>query len=100
MARGRVKLDNAGLREVAKSPEMKALIHDLAEEVADNVRGLGIMVDGEPGKYELPVKVTDSTTDRAVSRVSITHPSGLAVQGKHGALSKAASAAGLRLKGE
>ena len=95
-----IQVDKRGVAEVAKSPEMKALIHDLAEEVAQNVRDLGIMVNGVPGTDELPVKVTDSTTDRAVSRVSITHPSGLAVQAKHGALSKAASDAGLRLKGE
>lgn len=98
MTRARIQIDRRGIGEVAKSPEMKALIHDLAEEVAENVRQLGIRVEGVPGNIELPVKVTDSTTDRAVSRVSINHASGLAVQAKHGALSKAASAAGLRLR--
>ena len=96
----RIQIDRRGVGEVAKSREMKALIHDLAEEVAENVRDLGIMVNGIPGTDVLPVKVSDSVTDRAVSRVSITHPAGLAVQAKHGALSKAASAAGLKLKGD
>ena len=98
--RARIQVDRKGVGEVAKSREMQALIHDLAEEVAQNVRDLGIMVNGEPGTDELPVKVSDSVTDRAVSRVSITHPAGLAVQAKHGALSKAASDAGLKLKGD
>ena len=40
------------------------------------------------------------TVNRATSRVVLAHAAGLAVQAKHGALSSAASDAGLRLKGE
>jgi hypothetical protein len=101
----RVKLDLGGLEEVAKSREVRAAVHDAAERVADAVESQGVRVIGEPGEIDLPVKVYDDTTDgmrvnRAVSRVVLAHAAGLAVQAKHGALSKAASAAGLKLKGE
>lgn len=108
MAGPRVKLDLRGLEEVAKSGEMRAATHAAAEEVAENVKSQGIAVgdkDGGGHEYALPVKVYDDTTsgmtiNRAVSRVVLAHAAGLAVQAKHGALSKAASDAGLRLKGE
>lgn len=93
----RIQLDRAGISEVAKSREMQTLMHDLAERIADNVRGQGIRVDGVPGKHELPVKVTDTVTDRARSSVTIAHPSGKAVQAKHGALTRAAAEAGLEV---
>ena len=101
----RVKLDLRGLEEVAKSSEVRAAVHEAAEKVAENVDAQGIKVDGVPGEYLIPVKVYDDTTDgmrvnRAVSRVVLAHAAGLAVQARHGALSKAASDAGLRLKGE
>lgn len=104
----RVKLDLAGLEEVAKSREVRTAVHDAAQAVAENVEAQGIKVgdkDGGSHEYALPVKVYDDTTDgmrvnRAVSRVVLAHAAGLSVQSKHGALSKAASAAGLRLKGE
>jgi hypothetical protein len=102
---GRVKLDLRGLEEVAKSSEVRAAVHDAAEKVAENVNEQGIRVQGKPGDIALPVKVYDDTTDgmtvnRATSRVVLAHASGLAVQAKHGALSKAASDAGLRVKGD
>lgn len=102
----RVKLDLRGLEEVAKSREVRAAVHDAAEKVAENVEAQGIKVgdkDGGAHEYPLPVKVYDDTTsgmrvNRATSRVVLAHAAGLAVQAKHGALSKAASAAGLRLR--
>lgn len=105
MARPRVKLDLRGLEEVATSSEVRAAVHDAAEKVAENVNSQGIRVQGEPGDVALPVKVHDDTTrgmtvNRAVSRVVLAHAAGLAAQAKRGALSKAASDAGLRLKGE
>jgi hypothetical protein len=108
MARPKVKLDLGGLEEVAKSREVRAAVHNAAERVADAVKDQGITVgdkDGGSHEYALPVKVYDDTTDgmrvnRATSRVVLAHAAGLAVQAKHGALSKAASAAGLKLKGE
>lgn len=103
-----VKLNLRGLEEVAKSREVRAAVRDVAEKVAENVESQGIKVgdrDGGASEYPLPVKVYDDTTDgmrvnRAVSRVVLAHAAGLSVQAKHGALSKAASAAGLRLQGD
>ena len=104
MARPRVKLDLRGLEEVAKSREVRAAVHDVAEKVAENVDAQGIRVQGVPGDVALPVKVYDDTSegmtvDRAVSRVVLAHAAGMAVQAKRGALSKAASQAGLKLRG-
>lgn len=101
--RVRVELNRAGVAEIAKGAEMQALMKSLAEKVADGVRSQGIQVgdhDGGSREVDLPVSVTERITDRAHATVTITHPSGIAVQAKHGALTKAASAAGLQVKGD
>lgn len=98
MARNAVRLNSRGIAEVAKSAEVAREITALAERVADNVRGQGIRVEGMPGDAALPVEVTSYTTDRARSSVTITHAAGLAVQAKHGALTKAAAQAGLEVR--
>lgn len=83
------------LTRIAASAEMKAVQREAGHAIADNVRAQGITVnDLTPGtSYEiaLPVTVQDDGT------VTIDHPAGIAVQAKHGALTKAASAAGLRV---
>lgn len=99
----KVKLSLRGLEEAAKSSEMRDEIASLAEQVADKVRSQNIRVSGVPGDDELPVKVyVDETSqmrlDRAKARVSLAHPAGLAVQAKHGALTRAAAAVGLEVK--
>lgn len=99
----KVRLDLRGLEEVAKSPKVRAEIEKLAEQVADSVRSQGHLVDGVPGEYALPVKAYHGTTDdmrvdRAKSRVVLAHASGMAVQAKHGALTKAAAQAGLGVR--
>jgi hypothetical protein len=99
MARN-VKLNSRGIEEVAKSREMRAVITDLAEQIADNARAQGVRVEGEPGDTPLPVEVSSYITDRARSSVILAHPAGLAVQAKHGTLSRAASQAGLTVRGE
>lgn len=96
----KVKLSSRGIEDVAKSREVRGAIEDLANEVADNVRSQGIHVEGVPGAVALPVEVSVYETDRARASVTIAHPSGLAVQAKHGALTKAASSAGLEVKSD
>ena len=93
-----IKLDGRGIEAVAKSAEMHREINALAERVADNVRSQGIMVEGVPGDVALPVKVVEGETDRARASVQIAHPSGQAVQAKHGSLTKAAAQAGLEVR--
>lgn len=103
MARSNVKLNSAGVASFLKSAEVRRATHEAAEAVAANVRAQDIKVgDRDGGKHEidLPVKVYEGTTDRAAARVVLAHPSGLAVQAKHGALTKAAAQAGLDVKGK
>lgn len=100
MARPRVTIDSKGILDVLKSAGVTAVVAAKTEQVADNVRSLGIMVDGIPGKYALPVETSMTTTDRAHGRVTLAHPSGMAVQAKHGALTKAALAADLEVVNE
>lgn len=95
----KVKLSSRGIEAVAKSREVAAAVERLANEVADVVRSQGVFVEGVPGATALPVEVSVYETDRARASVTIAHPSGLAVQAKHGALTRAASAVGLEVKG-
>lgn len=103
MSKVRVELDHQGIGEIARSMKMQRLIEGLAERVAANVRAQGIKVgdrDGGPREIDLPVVVDSDVTDRARSVVKIKHPAGLAVQAKHGVLTKAAAAAGLQVRNE
>lgn len=99
MARN-VKLNSRGIEDIAKSPEMRRAITDLAERVAENARSQGVRVEGEPGDVALPVEVSSYVTDRARSSVILAHPAGLAVQAKRGTLTRAASEAGLQVRGD
>ena len=97
-----VKLNHAGVAALLKSGEMADMVNAAAEEVAANVRAQGQTVggfEGDNGDIALPVKVTPYTTDRAAATVALAHPAGIAVQAKHGALTKAAAAAGLDVQG-
>jgi len=98
-----VKLNHAAIGAFAKSAEMAAVMGELADKVAANVHSQGIKVgdrNGGPREIELPVKIVHGTTDRARATVILDHPAGIAVQAKHGALTKAASEAGLQVKGD
>jgi hypothetical protein len=100
-----IRPNPAGRAKVLQSDEMADAVEKLAETVADNVRPQGVRVEGIPGDIEMPVKVTmtttdDMRTDRVKAWVSMAHPSGLATQAKNGTLTKAASAAGLEVKGD
>lgn len=101
MARGSVKLNRAGVQAMLKSTGMHRVIQAKTEEIAQKVRDQNITVgDKDGGRHEtdLPVKVEVGTSDRARGVVLLAHPAGLAVQAKHGALTKAASASGLQVK--
>lgn len=101
MARGEIHLNHAGIARILKSAEMQRVVQAAAEAVAENVKAQGITVgdiDGGKHEYELPVEVSMTTTDRAHGNVTLTHPAGLAVQAKHGALTKAAAEAGLDVR--
>jgi hypothetical protein len=103
MARSRVRLNNRGVEDLLKSAPIDAATKRAAEVVADNVRDMNIRVgDKDGGRHErdLPVTVRLVTTDRAHAIVALAHPAGEAVQAKHGALTKAATQAGLDVRGK
>lgn len=95
-----VHMSYAGWSQVLKSGEMQAIIAAKAEQIASSVEAEGITVgdrEGGPHEIPLPVEVSHGVTDRARSRVTLAHPSGIAVQAKHGVLTRAAAAAGLEV---
>jgi len=92
---------SAGYEEILKSAGARSAVKAAASSVADNLRSQGITVGDfhGGGEIELPVTIEDQTTDRAREVVTIAHPAGMAVQAKYGAITKAASAAGLDVRG-
>lgn len=89
-----------GLNEAMKAPVAQDAVRKAAEEIAGHVRANAPDVEGVPGDIPMPVRVDYYKSDRSRATVWLAHPSGLAVQAKHGSLSKAASAAGLEVKGD
>lgn len=79
-----LKLDEKQIGRILQNT--KPLVHETAKAVAGNVQG-----------WDKPVDVYDtvSKTGRPVSLVVLSHPSALAVQAKHGVLTRAAAAQGL-----
>jgi hypothetical protein len=95
MARGLpVRLDHGGIGSLLKSSEMAAEVRVVADAVAGNVASQGLTT--EAGE-NVTAEVDTYTTDRAAASVTIDGPWGLGMQAKYGALTKAASAAGLEV---
>lgn len=101
MAKFRVRVRNAGLQEIKRSTAAKQAVLEAAERVAASVRAENIRVgdqDGGPDEVPLPVIVReDETVNGARAHVVLAHPAGIAVQAKHGSLTKAAAQAGLKV---
>ena len=85
----KVTLDHAGMAHVLMVQARDA-IDELAQSLADRV-DVGSVTEAQ-------VEVRAYTTDRAAAAVSIAHPAGLAIQAKHGALTKAAASLGLQVR--
>lgn len=97
----KVRLDQAALNRVARGPIGRAAARKAADGVADAARGDGIRVgdlnrDGVGVEIDLPVEVR---SEGEGSSVVLAHPAGVAVQAKHGTLTRAASANGLKVRG-
>ena len=89
-----IKLNKAGLQSVLTN-EMAGPVAGAGAAVAAAVN-VGTVTDAE---VVVSVGVTTSMRiNRARALVTIAHPAGLAIQAKHGALTKAAASAGLRVK--
>lgn len=81
------ELDYAAIGVILRSPEVRAAITELANQVVANLNA-----EGEP------VVIRQYTTDRAAVAVSIESPKGLLMQVEDGVLTKAAAAVGLQIK--
>lgn len=83
------RLDHGGIAELLKSGPFAAAVHSVAQSIAGSVD-----VDAEEG-----VVVDDYTTDRAASSVTIRDPRAMLWQAQDGVLTRAASGAGVEVKG-
>jgi uncharacterized protein (DUF2342 family) len=96
MAGFEIHLDPAGLAEIL-TKNMRGPVDDAAANIAANV-DVGSVTEA---KVSVRSGVTDDMRiNRARATVTIAHPAGLAMQAKHGTLTKAAAAAGLTVKGK
>lgn len=83
MPRG-FKPNRDGIGDLLRDRGVLRELERRGEEIADRARSAGIMVSGEPGQDELPIRVVSSIgRTRARVRVVIAHPAGLAVEAKH-----------------
>lgn len=84
------RLDRDGIRDLLKSNALADPVHELAERIANQVRG-AVPENGD-------VVVDDYTTDRKASSVTIRHPAALALQARDGILTRAAASVGLEVR--
>lgn len=94
--RVRVRLDPAGIRQVLQSAPMRAMVAQAGEQAATAVRAQGRIArsgaqsSGPDITGSVRVVVGSSGYDgRPVAQVSITHPAGVAMQAKHGVMTRA-----------
>lgn len=75
-------------------------VRDAARKIQRAAYGAGIKVgDVDGGPREIPLPVTIKHHDDNTSSVILAHPSGKAVQAKHGTLTRAAAAEGYEVHG-
>lgn len=81
-SRWKFRRDRAGIRTALHQmgPAVTAEAHLIAATAEQSLAG------------RFPVKVQPYTSDRSAASVQIAHPAGLAIEGKHGTLVKAARA--------
>lgn len=84
------RLDTAGVREILRGQEVRALIDGLAGGVAANVRAL------VPSGTQVIVR--GYTTDRGAATVVIEDVQAMAWQARDGVLTRAAGFAGLEVR--
>ena len=91
MARFRVKLRSAGMREILNGPAMERDMLRRAERAADAARSSAPV---ESGQYRDSIRATVEHTDRAVGRVYADAPHALVVEAKTRTLGRSIDAAG------
>lgn len=101
MARVRVRLDHAGIRQVLQSGPVRSMVADAGERAAEAIRAQGRLA--RSGAQESGPDISGDVTvrpgvggydQRPVSIVTIAHPAGVAMQAKHGVMTKAVRALG------
>ncbi|WP_198940489.1 hypothetical protein [Micromonospora sp. CB01531] len=85
-----VEVNFAGIGEVARSDEVRQMVNQATEQIASKVRGLV----GD----DVPVTVSEYTTDREAAAVTIADRRGVGLQAKHGVLTRAASGIGADIR--
>ena len=71
--------------------DMTKPVHDAAESIAKEARKSTHL-------HGASIKTKDFTTDRAVTTVLMGHPNAIAIEAKHGLLTKAATSEGFEVK--
>lgn len=91
------EIDPAGMAAILHSPEVVAVVRELAEQVGVAARAQGHRVtSGEP----VPVDVFDDPNrDRTAATVAIQHPAGIGMEAHHGLLKRAAQSVGVDVEG-
>lgn len=97
----RVQVNRSALNRIVTGAAGRTAARHAAEQVADAARAERIRVgdtsrDGIGTEIDLPVEVHDTA---AGASVVLAHPAGVAVQAKHGTLTRAASSVGLKVQG-
>ncbi|ADG97631.1 conserved hypothetical protein [Segniliparus rotundus DSM 44985] len=98
----KVTLDKQAVGELLKTRFGK-LVDQAAERIASQVRSdpaviaLSATITEGSAQAEELVQVDAYTTDRQAAAVVLAHPAGLAVEAKHGVLTRAAKDAGLQV---
>lgn len=84
------RLDAAGVREVLQSSEVRAMVDDVAHQIAARVR-----LHVPEG---VPVVVRRYTTDRDAASVTVQDVRAMAWQARDGLLTRAAAAVGVEVR--
>jgi hypothetical protein len=94
MAGVKIRLDRDGIAEMLRSAPVEAAVLAKAEMVQRLTAAARTVA-----KRDAPVWVGAHETDRAAATVTIAHAGGMAMEAKHGPLTKAARAVGLDIAG-
>lgn len=80
----KVRVKTRKVADLLQGEEIEAVLLAKAQAVADLAVSKGIRVEGVPGRIRIPVTATVTRgTKRSRARVTLDHPSGLAVESKH-----------------
>lgn len=91
MARTKVKLNHAGMRDLLRDPGVRAELTRRAELVLQEATANAPV---DTGAYRDGLQIIQDTTDRAVVRIAGTAPHSHLVEAKTGNLARALDAAG------